>query len=576
MTPTHRSGTRPVGWVLIGVAVVAWGAVGRLAWAFVSSDLTLRLVAENSRRDAPWAYRLAALWGNAPGSLLLFAAIVTTVGYIGTRGLPMRGPALVASTGAVLTAVALVAGHPFQRLDAPALRGFGLTPILEHPAMAIHPPLLYLGLAATLPAWAHAVARGSSSVARRWLLTAMSVITLAMTLGAWWSYAEQGWGGYWAWDPVENGSLAPWLACVVVVHLRSRPAPRWTWGIAWCLALGGGAIARSGAVRSVHTFAEAPLVGWTLAGVALAAAIACGWRWSDPPPTSTSPGSAASLGSSASLASLGSSASPGSSVSLASEASLGSSASLASPGSSAAISRWARYPVILASAVGVVVVVGTVAPLVAHWSGGRTLSIGGEFFARLIAPLAVTAVAAFGVLAASRSRRVVANAGWVSHAGFAVLVVGIIATTFDRSGTATLGDGESATIAGLTVRNDGVTVRPGRRDDTDEVAVTLNVAGHTMSPALTAYPERGGILAETALISRPSRDIQAVLLDADDSGRAVVEIRSKPLVQFVWFGALLVAFGTLVASRGRSGRGSAPMIVSDRTPDAVEVSDHVQ
>ncbi len=529
-----RRDGRPARWAVLGVAIVAWVAVGRLAWAFVSSDLTLRLVAENSRRDAPLPYRFAALWGNAPGSLLVFAAIVTTVGYFGTRGMTRHGPALVALTGGVLTVVALVAGHPFQRLDIPAIRGFGLTPILEHPAMAIHPPLLYLGLAATLPAWAHAVSGGSFAAARRWLLTAMGMITLAMTLGAWWSYAEQGWGGYWAWDPVENGSLAPWLACVVVVHLRGRPPPRWTWGVAWCLTLGGGAIARSGAVRSVHTFAEAPLVGSTLGGLAFVAAVACGWRRHDSPLTP------------------------------------------APARSSAAINRWTRYPVIIASAVGVVVVVGTVAPLVAEWSGARTLSIGGEFFARLIAPLALVAVTALGALVLSRSRRLVAMAGWLSHAGFAILVVGVITTTFDQRGTATLGEGESATIAGLTVTNEAVTVRSGRRADTDEVAVRLNVAGHTMSPALTAYPERGGILAETALVTRPWRDLQAVLLDADDTGRAVVEIRNKPFVQLVWLGALAIAIGTLAAGRGRSGRASRPVVASGRTPDAVEASDHAQ
>ncbi len=530
--------------MLICVAAVAWVAVGRLAWAFVSSDLTRRLVAENSRRDAPWPYRLAALWGNAPGSLLVFAAIVTTVGYFGTRGLAVRASVLVALTGGALTGVALVAGHPFERLDIPAMRGFGLTPILEHPAMAIHPPLLYLGLAATLPAWAHTAAGGSSSAARRWLLTATGLITLAMTLGAWWSYAEQGWGGYWAWDPVENGSLAPWLACVVVVHLRVRPAPRWTWGVAWCLALGGGAIARSGAVRSVHTFAEAPLVGWTLGGLALAAAVVCAW----PPPSSTPAPTRSSTPSSTPVV----------------------------PLTSGAVGRWARYPVVLATAAGVVVVAGTVAPLVAHWTRARPLSIGGEFFARLIAPLAIAAVAALGALGASRSRRLVAAAGWLSHVGFAVLVVGVIATTFDRWGTATLGDGETATIAGLLVTNEGVTVRPGRRDDTDEVAVSLRVAGRMMIPALTAYPERGGILAETALVTRPWRDVQAVLLDADDTGRAVIEIRNKPLVQLVWLGALLVAVGTLSAGRDRSGRRSPVVVASVRTPDAVEASDHVQ
>ncbi len=554
MTP-RKATARRTRLAAVAVAFVAWFELIRLARAFIGSDLTIRLVAENSRRDAPWPYRLAAVWGNAPGSLLLFAAIVTTVGLIGTRRLDRRAPLAVAVLGGVLTGVAVFVGHPFERLDLPAVRGFGLTPILEHPAMAIHPPLLYLGLAATLPAWAQMIGGGSAGAARRWLLAALGLITLAMALGGWWSYAEQGWGGYWAWDPVENGSLAPWLACLVAIHVGERSGRRWMWGVPWALALGGGAIARSGAVRSVHTFAEAPVVGWTLGTLAVTAFAAC----------------ASSVRDRAVLIDQSVIDEPvidepvidGPSV-------VADSDDRHRPMDTRAV--WTRYPVLIGFGVLAITVIGTVAPLAAKAVHMRRLTIGGEFFARLIAPLALAAVVALAALLLSGHRRLAPTAAWIAHAGFVVLSVGIVATTFDRSADATLGEGETVTIAGLAVTNRGVTVRRGPREGTDEVAVVLDVGGHTMTPALTAYPERGGVLAETALVSRPWRDIQAVLLDADDSGRAVVEVRSKPFVQLIWLGALLVAVGTFTARRRPSGRGRPAVLAS--TP--MEASHHAQ
>ena len=138
----------------------------------------------------------------------------------------MWGRWAAAATVLVLALVDVLLASPFGRLDVPATIGFGMNPILEHPAMAIHPPMLYAGLAAA--GGAAVVAVGAPDpwpVARRWLLASVALLTAAMTLGAAWSYMEQGWGGYWAWDPVENTSLLVWMAALVAIHAAPALAP---------------------------------------------------------------------------------------------------------------------------------------------------------------------------------------------------------------------------------------------------------------------------------------------------------------------------------------------------------------
>jgi cytochrome c-type biogenesis protein CcmF len=216
---TGRGGGRLALATLAAITVGVWLAVLRLAVAFRSNELDWRYVAEQSRSDAPWYYRLAGVWGGMDGSLLLFAGILGGVALLAVR---RSGPTArwcaVATVGA-MALIDVILTSPFGRLDAPAVRGFGLTPILEHPAMTAHPPILYSGVAAAFGAFLVGIDRRSPwRAARPWLLATIGLLTLAMALGAVWSYMEQGWGGYWAWDPVENTSLVVWLAAIVALH----------------------------------------------------------------------------------------------------------------------------------------------------------------------------------------------------------------------------------------------------------------------------------------------------------------------------------------------------------------------
>jgi cytochrome c-type biogenesis protein NrfE len=483
---------------------VLWVLVARLARAFVTTDLTLAYVAEHSRRGQSLAYRVAGVWGGMEGSLLLFAAIMATAAALAVRR--AARPWFAAAAATLLGATALVTAWPFHRLAAPALEGFGLDPILLHPAMVVHPPLLYAGLAATLPAFA------STRHTRRWMLGALAVLTAAMTLGALWSYVEQGWGGYWAWDPVENASLATWLAVLVALHARGDTTSRRTailHRLPFVVALGGSAVSRAGLAGSVHAFADVERVGWALAALMVVAAVAATTDVRRRPPASR-------------------------------------------------LDRWPLVQVVLTAAALVVVTVLTIAPLLLadDRAGAR---VGGTYFARLLAPFAWVGAAALVVLAV-RQRRRVHGAAWIAHVGMLVLLLGVGGSTFDREQVTEVPSGAAARVAGVLVVNRGIELADGPTPGSQQVTALLEVNGVAARPALVSYPERGGVLAETALVTRPWRDVQVLLRSARDDGRVLVEVRTKPLVELIWLGAVLVTAGAIVSARRRPGRDRHPHV----------------
>ncbi|MEQ1699350.1 MAG: cytochrome c-type biogenesis CcmF C-terminal domain-containing protein [Ilumatobacteraceae bacterium] len=472
---------------LWSVTGVIWLALIRLAVAFLGHELEWRYVAEQSRRDAPWYYRLAGVWGGSEGSLLLFAGVLAAAASIAAWRL--RRPAAIWFGTFTVVAVAMVDllwSSPFGRLDAPAIRGFGLTPILEHPAMAVHPPLLYVGLACTLAA-AMVVLDGRAP--RGWLRVSLAVVTLAMALGGLWSYVEQGWGGYWAWDPVENTSLLVWLAAVIALH---APARRWLALVPWGFTLLGACLVRSGSTPSIHGFAEQASVGWALLVVTVVSLavlprlVRVAEAPADPPPT-------------------------------------------------------AAAPVIAAVAVLALVAVGTVVPVLLDLLADRAIAVRGVFYSRTVGPVALVAL----VFLVPRLRTPAAR---LAHIGVLVLLIGIAATTFDREQRITIADGQTETVAGLTITGRGVSVEPGPRPDVEAVVATVEVDGTTMRPSLVAYPERGGVLAETAMVTRPWRDVQVTLVDATDEGFVSLIVRQRPLTWCVWLGAVLTAIGALTPS----------------------------
>ena len=255
-----------------------------LTYAYISSDFSVSLVANNSHSLKPLIYKISGVWGNHEGSLLLWVLILTfysaAVALLGKR-LPLKLISLVLSCQGLIAAAfvsfILFTSNPFTRLFFPKIEGEGFNPILQDFGLAIHPPFLYLGyvgLSVTFSFSVAALLLGKVDTiwvkwVRPWTLIAWVFLTVGIALGSWWAYRELGWGGWWFWDPVENASFMPWLATTALLHSSIVAEKRDTlkaWTIllaivAFSFSLLGTFIVRSGVLISVHAFASDPSRG---------------------------------------------------------------------------------------------------------------------------------------------------------------------------------------------------------------------------------------------------------------------------------------------------------------------------
>ena len=255
-----------------------------LTYAYISSDFSVSLVANNSHSLKPLIYKISGVWGNHEGSLLLWVLILTfysaAVALLGKR-LPLKLISLVLSCQGLIASAfisfILFTSNPFTRLFFPKIEGEGFNPILQDFGLAIHPPFLYLGyvgLSVTFSFSVAALLLGKVDTiwvkwVRPWTLIAWVFLTVGIALGSWWAYRELGWGGWWFWDPVENASFMPWLATTALLHSSIVAEKRDTlkaWTIllaivAFSFSLLGTFIVRSGVLISVHAFASDPSRG---------------------------------------------------------------------------------------------------------------------------------------------------------------------------------------------------------------------------------------------------------------------------------------------------------------------------
>src|SRR5919201_2210860 len=276
-----------------GAAAVA-AAV--LLSALVRHDFSLTYVADHTSRKLPTLYTISAFWGGQEGSLLLWLLVLT--GYSAAAVLLDRhaGRELLAWVVPMLGVVAtffsflLVAvASPFATQPAPA-DGLGLNPSLQNPYMVAHPPMLYLGYVGLTVPFAFAIGALLSRrtderwivATRRWTLVAWTALGIGILLGAKWAYEEVGWGGYYAWDPVENAALMPWLAATAFLHsvmVQEKKNMLRVWNsvlvsLAFCLSLFGPFLTRSGVLSSIHSFAQSSIGPWFLGFIVFAAAFA--------------------------------------------------------------------------------------------------------------------------------------------------------------------------------------------------------------------------------------------------------------------------------------------------------------
>ncbi|HET7855955.1 MAG TPA: heme lyase CcmF/NrfE family subunit [Gaiellaceae bacterium] len=266
--------------------------------ALVQNDFGLVYVADHTSRELPLAYTVSAFWGGQEGSLLLWLLLLTGFSAVAVLLARRSAPTLLAWAVPILGGVTvffsfmLVAvASPFATQPAPA-DGAGLNPSLQNPYMLAHPPMLYLGFVGLTIPFAFALgalaARRTDElwivVTRRWTLVAWTFLGFGQLLGAHWAYVEVGWGGYFAWDPVENAALMPWLAATAFLHsvmIQEKRGMLKIWNVllvigSFALALFGTFLTRSGIISSIHSFTESSIGPWFLGfiGVVLAGSIA--------------------------------------------------------------------------------------------------------------------------------------------------------------------------------------------------------------------------------------------------------------------------------------------------------------
>ncbi|MGE5732984.1 MAG: heme lyase CcmF/NrfE family subunit, partial [Gemmatimonas sp.] len=265
-------------------AMVLLASIG-LWTALLTKDFSLEYVASHISSNMPSVYIFTAFWSGQAGSMLFWALILSMYGTVAIATSRSRNRELVPwATGTIsailvfFIATTCFKANPFVRLDFLPADGRGMNPQLQNPGMAIHPPNLYLGYVATAIPFAFAIAALFSrrldaewlGVVRRWTLLSWFFLTIGIILGMWWAYVELGWGGYWAWDPVENSSFLPWLTNTAFLHsimIQEKRGMLRKWNVvlvvvSFLLAIFGTFITRSGVIESVHSFAQSPVGTW--------------------------------------------------------------------------------------------------------------------------------------------------------------------------------------------------------------------------------------------------------------------------------------------------------------------------
>lgn len=586
-----------------------------LMWCYVASDFSVLNVAQNSLTDKPMLYKIAGVWGNHEGSMLLWVLILSfygmTVALFG-RNLPLtlraRALAIQALIAVGFILFILFTSNPFWRVDPAPLNGQGLNPLLQDPGLAFHPPFLYLGyvgfsmafsfaIAALLegrvdPAWARWV--------RPWTLLAWCFLTFGIGMGSWWAYYTLGWGGWWYWDPVENASFMPWLAGTALLHSsivveRRDNLKAWTillTIITFSFSLLGTFLVRSGVLTSVHSFASDPSRGvfilalliLTIGGSTVLFAIRAprlsgGGLFSPVSRESALLFNNVMMSTAAGTILLGTLYPLFMDVLNLSQVSVGPPYfnAVFVPLMVATIAVMVFGPLLswrhgnfagafkaAAPVMGVAVFVFVLVALVSKsWAAGASLALA----AWLLAGTAEAFIQRIGVQDAVRHtllKRVLAIPlsfyGMIlAHAGIAVVIVGITGSTFWKTEKIqVMHAGEAVQVAAYTLTLKSVE-EDVKGPNYIATRATFDVTKHGR-PVATLYPERR--LFQTpprpttfaAIHTNLLGDIYAVIGDPDDTGGYVTRLYFNPLVPWIFIGAGIIASGGLVSLADRRYR----------------------
>ena len=281
--------------IYVTLAMVVLASVG-LWTALFTHDFSIKYVASFSSANLPKVYTFTAFWAGQAGSMLFWCLILAIYASLAVYQNRARNRALMPYVSGTLACVMIfflatlcLGANPFERLDWIPPDGRGMNPQLQNPGMAIHPPNLYLGYVGTTIPFAFAIAALITrrldaewlTAIRKWTLISWFFNTTGIVLGMWWAYVELGWGGYWAWDPVENASLLPWLVNTAFLHsimVQEKRGMLRKWNVTlvvstFLLSIFGTFITRSGIISSVHSFAQSPVGTWFAGFLILAIAV---------------------------------------------------------------------------------------------------------------------------------------------------------------------------------------------------------------------------------------------------------------------------------------------------------------
>ncbi|MBU3672971.1 MAG: heme lyase CcmF/NrfE family subunit [Sinobacteraceae bacterium] len=581
-------------------------SLGALVWAFVQNDFSVEYVASNSNSALPLLYRVSAVWGAHEGSLLLWAWILagwTLAVSWRSDGLPEGFAARVlgilglVSIGFLL--FTLATSNPFARLEPAVPDGRDLNPLLQDPALAAHPPMLYAGYVGLSVAFAFACAamiegrldQTWARWTRPWTTVAWAFLTVGIALGSWWAYYELGWGGYWFWDPVENASFMPWLVGTALIHSLAVTEKRglfksWTLLLAilaFSLSLLGTFLVRSGVLVSVHSFAADPARGMFilifLVMIIGGALTLYAWR--------------APL--------------------LRSEAGFEFTSR----------ESFLLFNNILLVVAAAAIFAGTMAPLISDALGLGTLSVGRQYFdpVFLLPILPLLALAAVGlhsgwkrgrvserraailwtllasvlvtlllVLGVWEGAKILTPVGFalgvwlilsalvdpidrwrrkltltpallgmaLAHAALGVFVVSITAVeSYTRERDLALAVGEAGQVGEFEYRLTGLSGVEGPNYDALRGEVVVTEGG---KPVGVLYPEKRNywvqrqVMTEAGIDMQLTRDVFVALGEDLGAGRWSVRAQVRPLINYVWFAAVLMALGGIWAACDRRYR----------------------
>jgi cytochrome c-type biogenesis protein CcmF len=589
-------------------------AAAVLLAALLRNDFSLTYVAQTTSEALPTAYTISAFWGGQEGSLLLWLLVLTGFGAAAlllnrrwARDLVVWVVPVFAAVAVFFAFILVAVASPFATQPAPA-DGAGMTPSLQNPYMLAHPPLLYLGYVGLTVPFAFALGALVSGrtderwlvATRRWTLFAWTALGVGQLLGAHWAYEEVGWGGYYAWDPVENAALMPWLAATAFLHsvmIQEKRGMLRVWNVllvilAFSLALFGTFLTRSGVVNSIHSFTQSSIGPWFLGFIAVVVAVSLAvvfWRL--PLLRSTtkleSPVSreAAFLYNNLLLLALCLAILWGVVYPLLSEAIRGEAIVLGRSyydfflrifglpllllmgigpliawrrASVRSLLTTFRWPTAFALATGVVLLVlgaGTSVPgLIAYtFSAFVAATIVLEFARGTRARKALGAASWPGAFASLISRNRRRYGGYVVHASIVLLAIGIAGSSaFDSVAEARLDRGDSMTIGDYRLTYASLDERV--VSNATEIRAAFEVERRdrdlgTLEAGKNAYTIEQQVSNEVGIRSDPltGEDLFVIAETIYPNGDVYVRVFVKPLVNLIWFAGLVFLGGSLIA-----------------------------